>query len=121
MSCKPLNIRLPDTFRGDTWDGLTWALESVDEGDTEFDGVLTLARFQLQSPAGVAALTLSSATAGQVTINESAANEWDVTVEPRILAVDAGTYTWALELTDDTGVIKTVVAGTIRINPDPVI
>lgn len=120
MACNPQNFSLPDTISNDTWDGLTWALESVDAGDTEFAGTLTLARFQLQDSTGAVALTITSATAA-VTIDVATANLWEVTVEPRILALAAGIYSYGLELTDNTGFVKTVIGGPLRIKPDPVI
>jgi hypothetical protein len=112
------SIRLPETFKGDTWDGMTWRLADVPAGATEFAGTLTLARFQLQSETGEPALTLSSATAGQVTITNAAPNQWQVTVEPRALTIAAGTYRWGLETTDSTGLVKIRIGGTLKIKPD---
>ena len=119
MSCNPHNYPLPAITSGDTWPGLTWALESVDAGHTEFAGTLTLAEFELKDSAGASALILTSATA-DVTIETATANAWDITVEPRVLTLTAGTYTYGLRLTDDAGLVKTVSGGTIRIKPDPV-
>lgn len=119
MACNPQNFPLPDAISNDTWDGLTWALESVTAGDTEFAGTLTLARFQLKDSAGAVALTLTSASAA-VTIDVATANLWEVAVEARILALAAGTYTYGLKLTDNAGIVKTVIGGTLRIKPDPV-
>jgi len=115
------NVKLPDTFKGDTWDGLTWAIVSVDADDTRFASALSLCRFELQTLAGVAALSLTSATAGQVTINTTTANAWSVTVEPRILSIAAGEYIYGLEFTDADGVVKTYLSGSLTILADPVI
>jgi len=112
------SIKLPDTFQGKTWDGITWRVTDVPADATEFAGTLTLARFQLQDEAGEVALTLSSATAGQVTINTATPNAWDVTVEPLVLTIAAGTYRWGLETTDSTGLIKIRIGGTLKIKPD---
>jgi hypothetical protein len=120
MCINPLNITLPCTFKNDTWDGLTWAITSVDAADTRFAAALSLVRFQLQDNAGAAALTLSSATSG-VTINTATANAWSVTVDARILTLDAGTYSFGLEFTDASSVVKTYLAGTLEIDSDPVI
>ena len=120
MDAELLNQTLPSTVKGDTWDGLTWEITSVDAEDTEFADTLTLARFQLQDDTGAAALTLTSATPGQVTINTATANAWSVTVEPRVLSLDAGSYSWGLELTDSGGVVKTRAGGFIEIIQDPV-
>ena len=121
MSCNHLAVTLPDVFQSETWDGLTWAIDSVSDGETEFASVLSSARFQLQDTSGSVVLTLSSATAGEVTINESGANAWSVTVEPRVLTLSGGIYSWGLETTDADGVIKIPFAGTIKIKGDLVI
>jgi len=115
------NVKLPDTFKGDTWDGLTWEIDSVDADDTRFAAALTLCRFELQTLAGVAVLSLSSATAGQVTINTATANAWSVTVEPRVLTIAAGEYLYGLEFTDADSVVKTYLTGSLSILADPVI
>lgn len=115
------NVKLPDTFKGDTWDGLTWAISSVDPEDTRFASTLSLCRFELQTLSGTSALALSSATAGQVTINTATANAWSVTVEPRVLTLSAGEYLYGLEFTDSAGVIKTYLTGSLTVLADPVI
>lgn len=115
------NVKLPDTLKGDTWDGLTWEISSVDPDDTRFAAALSLCRFELQTLAGVAALSLSSATAGQITINTSTANAWSVTVEPRILSLSAGEYLYGLEFTDADGVVKTYLTGSLTVLADPVL
>jgi len=115
------NIPLPATVSSNTWDGLTWELTSVDAADTRFAAVLSSVRFQLQDGDGNAALTLSSASAGQVTINTATANAWSVTVEPRILSLAPGIYSYGLEFTDADGTVKTYLAGTLQIQPDRVI
>jgi hypothetical protein len=75
----------------------------------------------MQDTSGNVVLTLSSATAGQVTINESGANAWSITVEPRVLTISGGVYSWGLETTDADGVIKLRLSGTIKIKGDLVI
>jgi uncharacterized surface anchored protein len=118
-SCTPNRFayKLPDTDKGCTWDGVTW---SVDSDDSDYDAVLSVARFQLQDSTGAAALTLTSATAGEVTLNDTAAGQWNVTVEERILTLTAGTYTYALETQDANGVVKKQLAGTLTILPEPI-
>lgn len=120
MDCDPFRYDLPTAYKGCTWDGLTWTVDSVTDGSTEFAATLSSARFQLQDAAGNIALTLSSAAAGEVTINATTANAWSVTVESRSLNLAAGTYTYALETTDADGVIKPRMIGTLRIKPEPV-
>jgi hypothetical protein len=116
MSCGPPFVHLPCTYKDATWDGLTWRITSTDS--TEFDAVLSSAKFQLKDSNGAATLTLTSATAGQVTLNKTAARQWDITVESRILSLDAGIYSWALETTDADGVIKPRLIGDLKINAD---
>jgi hypothetical protein len=121
MCTNPRNITLPATFQGDTWGGLTWAITAVDPEVTEFTADLALVRFQLQNTAGSAALTLSSATTGEVTINTATADAWSVTVEARVLDLTPGIYSFGLEFTDANGDIKTHLAGTQEITRDLVI
>lgn len=120
MSCDAnlLSFPLPATYKGCTWDGLSWAVTS---DDTEFAAVLSSARFQLQDSTGAAVLTLTSATAGQVTLNTTTGGSWDITVEPRILSVTAGTYFYALETTDADGIIKPQMMGTLQVRDEPIL
>jgi hypothetical protein len=119
MSCNPHNYPLPAHVAGDNWPGLTWALESITAGDTEFGGTLTLAEFELKNSAGTTALLLTSATAA-VTIEVATPDQWSVSVEERVLDITPGTYTYGLRLTDDANRPKTVVAGTLQIKTPPV-
>jgi hypothetical protein len=118
---NPLNITLPSSFSGDTWDGFTWTVSDVPPEDTEFSGTLVKAIFQLQNSEKVPVLNLSSATAGQVTINTATPNAWSVTVEPRILTIPAGVYSYGLQTTDSDGVKKTRIAGVFEAPGAPVI
>jgi hypothetical protein len=121
MCTNPRNITLPSARKSNTWDGLTWAISSVDAGETEFATELSLVRFQLQDSDGNAVLTLSSATTGEVTINTATADAWSVTVEARVLDLTPGIYSFGLEFTDANGDIKTHLAGTQEITRDLVI
>jgi hypothetical protein len=119
MSCCPSSppaIELPCAFKGATWDGLTWRIDSTDS--TEYDAVLSSARFQLQDSAGAAVLTLTSAVGGEITLNVTTARLWSVTVESRLLTIDAGIYSWALETTDADGTVKVQLIGTLTVKPD---
>jgi uncharacterized surface anchored protein len=119
MNCTPNRFayRLPDADKGCTWDGLTVTIQS---DDTEYASVLSIARFQLQNSTGAIALTLTSATLGEVTINNATAGQWSMTVESRILNLDAGSYSWAIETQDATGIVKKQLGGSIAILPEPV-
>ena len=119
MSCCPSSppaIELPCAFKGATWDGLTWRIDSTD--GTDYDAVLSSARFQLQDSAGAAVLTLTSAVGSEITLNVTTARLWSVTVEKRLLTLDAGIYSWALETTDADGTVKVQLIGTLTVKPD---
>jgi hypothetical protein len=119
MSCCPSSppaIDLPCAFKGATWDGLTWRVDSTD--GTDYDAVLSSARFQLQDSTGAAVLTLTSAVGSEITLNVTTARLWSITVEKRLLTLDAGIYSWALETTDADGTIKVQLIGTLTVKPD---
>ena len=119
MSCCSSSlpaIELPCAFKGATWDGLTWRIDSTD--GTDYDAVLSSARFQLQDSAGTAVLTLTSAVGTEITLNVTSARLWSITVEKRLLTLDAGIYSWALETTDADGTIKVQLIGTLTVKPD---
>lgn len=113
---RPAQVNLAPIVQGDTWDGLTNCSFSSD--GTAFGDSLDTVRMQFKDSAGNAALTLSSETAGQITITDAAA--WTFDVEPRVINLTAGTYSWGIETTDSQGVIKTRVTGIIPIINDPV-
>jgi hypothetical protein len=119
MSCcssSPPAIELPCAFKGATWDGFTWRIDSTD--GTDYDAVLSSARFQLQDSTGAAVLTLTSAVGSEITLNVTTARLWSVTVEKRLLTLDAGIYSWALETTDAASTIKVQLIGTLAVKPD---
>jgi len=120
MPCDRDNFRLPDTEKGTTWDGLTWTLTDPD-GSTEWASALVSARFQMQNASGTSVFSKSSAVNGEITLNVTTADAWSITVEPVVITVAAGTYTYALETTDAQGRIKPQLKGTIRITSDPIV
>jgi hypothetical protein len=105
MACNDEIVRLdlPETRVDCTWRGLTWEVTDA-EDSTEYAAVLSLAEFVAKDSTGADVLTLTSATAGQVTINTATANAWSVTVEPRILTLAAGFYSFTLFTTDADGI-----------------
>lgn len=112
------NIRLDATASGETWPGLSMAITSSD--DTAYADTLALVRMSWKNEAGTVALTLSSATADQITIDTATAYAWAFTVEPRLLNLAAGSYCWAIETTDSAGTIdKDFLSGTHEIIADP--
>lgn len=117
-TCTP-TVELPCAYKDTTWDGLTWEIQSTDS--TEFASVLSSARFQLKDSSGVAALTLSSAVGGEITLNVTAASQWSITVEDRLMTLNAGVYSWNLETTDAAGKIKNRLIGNLLVKADPVL
>ena len=63
-------------------------------------------------------LTLTNAVGSEITLNVTTAKLWSITVENRLLTVDAGIYSWALETTDAAGIIKVQLIGTLTVKPD---
>jgi hypothetical protein len=109
-------VALPCAYKDETWDGLTWEVVATDS--TEYDGTLSSAKVQIKNQAGQPVANYSSDVSGEITLNETAPRAWSVTVESRIMILDAGVYCWALETTDDTGIIKTRMIGTLVIYAD---
>lgn len=116
MSCPDDIVRhdLPDTTAGCTWRGLTWTLDDA-EDSTDYAAALSLAEFIAKDSTGAVVLTLTSATAGQVTITSATANAWSITVEPRILTLPDGFYSFTLFTTDADGFRAPRWEGTFRI------
>lgn len=121
MSCPEIiKLTLPDAYEGCTWDGLTWTIDSVDDGNTEYAAILSLAEFEFKDSTGVFALALSSTVSGEVTINTASSNAWSVTVEPRAMTLSAGVYSFALVTTDADSVKSPQIIGSIRIHAQPI-
>jgi len=116
MACPLKNITLDPVAAGETWAGLTFTIDSSD--DTAYAAALTRVRMSWRA-AGAVALTLDSNTAGQITIATATAYAWSFTVEPRALALPAGFYTWAIEVTSAAGIDKDLLSGTQQITTDP--
>lgn len=117
MACPDdiVKLDLPDTKRGCTWRGLTWTLTDP-EDSTDYAAALSLAEFVATDSTGATVLTLTSATSGQVTITTATADAWDITVEPRILSLAAGFYSFTLFTTDAESVRAPRWEGTFRIH-----
>ena len=114
MDCCPTQSDLPCCVKNDTWTGFTDAYGSSPDGVN-----LALVRVGFVNEYGATAgLTLSSAVSGQITINNAAA--WNYTIEPVVLNLPVGKWTYGVETTDANGYIATRVSGTIEISVDPV-
>ena len=119
------SIACDEVAKGDTWDGITWEIEHVDDDDTEYSGTLTQAIFQIQDEAGTPVMTLDSDDVGDaLTLNDTTPDQWSVTVEPRVMTLAAGNYSWALRLFDNSASPerrKVAAVGTVRVKPDPAV
>jgi hypothetical protein len=113
MSCNT-NIALKPVVFKDTWDGLTEL--SFESTGTSFASELSLVRMFFKDAEGAVGLELSSAN-GTITIDD--ATNWQFTVNPvSPMLLSIGQWLWSIETTDDQGVIKTRVFGSIEILND---
>ena len=113
MSCDSAqaSVTLTSVPYGATWNGLTEG--SVTSTGTWTYDPLDSVTMVFTDTSGNVGLTLSSA-AGTITIDDAAA--WEFTVLPVTpMALAVGTWSWVLTFTDDAGIIKKWVVGTIRI------
>ena len=110
------NITLLPVVRNDTWDGLTNCKFS--STGTAFASPLATVRMSFKDSTGAVQLALSSDVEGEITITDAEA--WQFDIPGRVLSMAEGTYSWGIETTDDDGIIKTRVIGSIPILPDPV-
>jgi hypothetical protein len=110
------NITLLPVVRNDTWDGLTNCKFS--STGTAFASPLATVRMSFKDSTGAVQLALSSDTPGEATITDAAG--WEFEIPARKLTMTDGAYSWGIETTDDDGVVKTRVIGSIHILPDPV-
>lgn len=111
----PAQYDLTPVVQNDTWDGITVSMSS--DGNA-FAAALSLVRMTFKTSEGASALALTSADAAEIEITD--ANAWAFIVHPRVLSLAAGTYSWGIETTDADDVVKTRLAGTLKIIADPV-
>ena len=117
MACPLKNITLDPVAAGETWAGLTFAINSSD--DTAYASELTRVRMSWRNSEGIVAQTLDSNVSG-ITIEVGIAYAWKFTVEPNLLSLPSGFYTWAIETTDAAAVVdKDLISGTQQITADP--
>lgn len=110
MSCTS-NVILSPVVYLDTWDGLTNCSFSSD--GTAFASPLTLVRMFFRDDDNNVGLELSSANS-TITIDD--ANNWQFTVNQiESITLAVGFWSWVIRTTDDQGVVKTRISGTIQI------
>jgi hypothetical protein len=113
MTCNS-NITLKPVVFKDTWDGLTDC--SFESTGTSFASELSLVRMFFKDADGTIGLELTSANS-TITIDDS--TNWRFTVNPvSPMLLTIGNWYWSIETTDDQGVIKTRVFGSIEILND---
>lgn len=106
------SINLAPEFITDTWDGISEASLTSD-GDA-LSSPLESVTMTFRDVNGTVALTLSSEEAEEITIDD--ADAWQFTVLPKTpFGLTAGTYSWRLQFTDESGRAKTYLTGTITI------
>ena len=113
--CKQnLAFTLANAITGNTWNGITLVLTS---DGTTFDDDVASVKFTVLDSAGAESLALTDGSG--ITIND--ASTWDITVdEITPLTLTGGVYSYAMEITDAGGVVRTWLAGTWRITSDAV-
>lgn len=115
-ACSPnLGYTLADAIQGNTWVGIS-QLDFSSDGTT-FDDAIASVKFTAVDSEGAEVLALTDGSG--ITIVD--ADLWQIVVDPITpLTIDAGTYSYALEITDDGGTIRTWLAGTWKITADAV-
>lgn len=110
-----LSFSLNNAIRGNTWPGITLSFTS---DGSAFDDDASVAKFRVVDKDGVESLSLTSPVG--ITIDDPSA--WEFTVDSITpLTIPAGLYSYAFEVTDSAGVIRTWLAGTWRIIEDAVL
>lgn len=107
----PAYITLTPVVTGDTWDGLTDC--SFSSTGSAFGSTLSKVRLDFKSSAGVVGQQLTTVGGGGITITDSSA--WTFDVDPVIITMAAGVWSFDIETTDSAGVIKTRVGGILTV------
>jgi len=113
---KPAKYDMPGVTRGDEWEGFGVAVL--------VNGVapavaLTLVEIHFRATPGATGAplaSLSSANAAQIEITNAAASTY--LVKEQTLALPAGRFYHDIQTTDINGVVKTYLAGTIKVTQD---
>lgn len=118
MSCcqesyLPVNfdVFLP-IVTGDTYpEGIRFTEDGIDQ-------VLTAVEIEFKSnPAmQIGEFTLSTGNGG-ITMDSTAANNWDVSVPAFLVSLSAGDYFYQIKFTYGTGKVITLVSGTLTVEP----
>jgi len=110
---KPAKVNLEPIVYRDTWGGLTLSFAS---DGTAMDSNLSSVRMFFRDADGVTGLELTSADS-EITITD--ANAWAFTVLPvNPLTLAIGNWYWSIETTNAFGIIKTYLAGTMKVIND---
>ena len=107
---RPATVDLHNHTAGDTWEGITVGPVEINEAAPS--GAVDSCRMSFRSKSNkTLGQTLSSGT--EITIDD--ADTWEFTVDPIILTMEAGSYDYDFEVTDVTGVVRTIYKGTFNL------
>jgi len=113
---KPAKYDMPAVTRGDQWEGFGVAV-LVNAVAPAVALALVEIHFRATPGAtGAPLASLSSANADQIEIISAAT--WAYSVKRQTLALPAGRYYYDIQTTDTAGVVKTYLAGTIKVTQD---
>jgi len=113
---KPAKYDLPGVTRGDEWEGFG-VLVLVNDAAPPVALALVEIHFRATPGAtGAPLASLSSADTDQIEITNAAT--WTYLVQKQTLALPAGRFYHDVQTTDTAGVVKTYLAGTIKVTQD---
>lgn len=111
---RPAVVNLNDHTSGDTWEGITVGPVLINGIAVGADAVTCRMSFRSKNDRSLGQ-TLTT-TNSDITIEDAAT--WEFTVEPTVLTMDAGSYGWDFEVTDSSGVIRTLYKGSFNLIQD---
>lgn len=116
----PATVKLQPALRGDTWQGIA-SIGPVTVNGTVISPPLLSARMQFRDHRDALAHELTTeipTPEGSGTITIVDATNWQLAIDAQDLPLEAGTYHWDLETTDDAGTVRTLYTGQLRVLPD---
>jgi len=105
-------IELKPVRNGETWDGISDC--SFSSTGTAFANTLAAVEIRFLSSDGATEYTRTSA-AGQITITNSAANQWKFDINAFEMTYAADTWSFAIKTTDSAGIKKIRATGTLPV------
>ena len=111
----PGDYTIPAAVKGDTFAGIPELSVTVNDAPPANSLASVRMHFRPLPASTYLALELASVD-GDITINDAAT--WNITVEPFVITINAGTYYYDIEFTDSAGNVVTYVSGTWKIAQD---